>query len=188
MAATVNHRGSSGGSRAPSAQSKSVEPGPVANDKTIDPLDPAVASAYRNVVTDSKRPLTSSRPPGEVARITFRFLTPVILEVIWSGYITRASCGHYPDQLIRLLGRTTIRYAIFDALAVTGFTADSRVPGGRLLEICKRAGARRVMVVTNSSAVRMIGSTVALATGMSIRFVAQTADALEEIRRLERDA
>jgi hypothetical protein len=34
----------------------------------------------------------------------------------------------------------------------------------------------------------MIGSTVALATGMSIRFVPGQQDALEEIRRLERDA
>jgi hypothetical protein len=139
-------------------------------------------------VLDSKRPLASSRPPGEVARITFRFLTPAILELMWSGYITRASCGHYPDLLGRMLMRASIRYAIFDALRVTGFTADSRVPGGQLLELCKRAGARRVIVVTDSSAVRMIGSTVALATGMSIRFVPRQQDALEEIRRLERDA
>lgn len=137
---------------------------------------------------EPKRPLASSRPPGEVARITFRFLTPTILELVWSGYITQASCGHYPDQLARLLARTSIRYAIFDALGVTGFTADSRVPGGQLLELCKRAGARRVIVVTSSSAVRMIGSTVALATGVSIRFVPRQQGALEEIRRLEREA
>ena len=109
---------------------------------------------------------------------------------MWSGYITQASCGHYPEQLASMLTRagpgTTIRYAIFDAVRVTGFTADSRIPGGQLLEMCKRAGARRVIVITNSSAVRMIGSTVALATGMSIRFVPTQADALEEIRRLER--
>jgi hypothetical protein len=139
-------------------------------------------------VLDSKRPLASSRPPGEVARITFRFLTPTILELTWSGYITGAGCGHYPDQLGRLLAGKSIRYAIFDALRVTGFAADSRVPGGKLLDLCKRAGARRVIVVTDSSAIRMIGSTVALATGMSIRFVPGQQDALEEIRRLERDA
>ena len=111
---------------------------------------------------------------------------------MWSGYITRASCGHYPEQLSSILTRAgpppTMRYAIFDAIRVTGFTADSRVPGGQLLEMCKRAGARRVIVVTNSSAVRMIGSTVALATGMSIRFVPTQAEALEEIRRLERES
>jgi hypothetical protein len=89
-------------------------------------------------------------------------------------------------MLTRAGPRATIRYAIFDAVRVTGFTADSRVPGAQLLDMCKRAGARRVIVVTNSSAVRMIGSTVALATGMSIRFVSSHADALGEIRRLER--
>ena len=72
------------------------------------------------------------------------------------------------------------------ALGVTGFSADSRVPGGRLLAICKNAGARRVMVVTNSSAIRMIGSTVALATGMSIRFFASRAEAFDAIERHER--
>ncbi len=152
-------------------------------------------SVPKKVVRDSKRPQASSRPPGDVGRITFHWVTPTILELVWSGYITRASCGHYPDQLTALLSRAsvrrdaspTLRYAIFDALDVTGFTADSRVPGSQLLDMCKRAGARRVIVVTKSSAVRMIGSTVALATGMSIRFVAGHADALEEIRRLERD-
>jgi hypothetical protein len=149
----------------------------------------------KKVVRESKRPQASSRPPGNVGKITFHWVTPTILELVWSGHITRASCGHYPDQLTALLSRATVRpgsspslrYAIFDALGVTGFTADSRIPGGQLLNMCKRAGARRVIVVTRSSAVRMIGSTVALATGMSIRFVAGHADALEEIRRLERD-
>ena len=60
--------------------------------------------------------------------------------------------------------------------------------GGKLLALCKGAGARRVIVVTDSSAVRMIGSTVALATGMSIRFVASQAAALGAIRELERGA
>jgi hypothetical protein len=115
-------------------------------------------------------------------------LTPHILELVWSGYITEASCTHYPERLSRLLAGKSIRYAIFDALAVTGFRADSRVSGGKLLALCKRAGARRVLVVTNSSAVRMIGSTVALAIGMSIRFYASQATALESIRELERDA
>jgi hypothetical protein len=139
-------------------------------------------------MTDSRRPLESLRPHGESGRISFRFLTPLFLELVWSGYITQASCGHYPERLSSLLVGRSIRYAIFDALAVTGFSADSRVAGGKLLAGCKGAGARRVLVVTDSSAVRMIGSTVALATGMSIRFVASQAAALASIRELERDA
>lgn len=164
----------------------------MSNRIVLDLLDHHRASAYRSQVTDSKRPPASSRPPGDVGRIIFRFLTPSILEVVWSGYITQASCGHYPEQLQSMLTRAgpsgTLRYAIFDAVRVTGFTADSRIPGAQLLNMCKRAGARRVIVVTNSSAVRMIGSTVALATAMSIRFVSNHAAALEEIRRLERES
>lgn len=108
------------------------------------------------------------------------------MDLVWTGYITGASCGHYPAQLERMLASRRIDYAIFDALAVTGFSADSRVPGGRLLVACKAAGARRVMVVTDSSAIRMIGSTVALAMGMSIRFFATREEAFVAIERHER--
>ena len=149
---------------------------------------PSVRDSRRALALDSRRPPASLRSPGDTGRIAFYTLTPQIIELVWSGYITEASCGHYPDQLIRFLAGRSIRYAIFDAMAVTGFTADSRVPGGALLAQCKRSGARRVIVVTKSSAVRMIGSTVALATGMSIRFVASREAALAEIRRLEREA
>jgi hypothetical protein len=137
-------------------------------------------------VNEAKRPSASVRPRGETGTIIFRFATPTIVDLIWTGYITEQSCAHYPAQLERLLASRRIDYAIFDARGVTGFSADSRVPGGRLLAICKAAGARRVMVVTDSSAIRMIGSTVALATGMSIRFFATRREAFEAIERHQR--
>jgi hypothetical protein len=140
----------------------------------------------RRPVNESRRPPASVRPRGETGTIIFRFARPAIVDVVWSGYITGQSCGHYPEQLERLLASRRIDYAIFDALGVTGFSADSRVPGGRLLAACKAAGARRVMVVTDSSAIRMIGSTVALATGMSIRFFATRSEALEAIAKHQR--
>jgi hypothetical protein len=132
-------------------------------------------------VNESRRPSASVRPRGETGTIIFRFAKPSIIDLVWTGYITAQSCGHYPAQLERMLAQRRIDYAIFDALGVTGFSADSRVPGGRLLAVCKAAGARRVMVVTDSSAIRMIGSTVALATGMSIRFFATRDEAFQAI-------
>jgi CheY-like chemotaxis protein len=137
-------------------------------------------------VKASKRSSASVRPPGATGTIVFRFARPTVIDLLWTGYITGASCGHYPEQLERMLASRRITYAIFDALGVTGFSADSRVPGGRLLAVCKSAGARRVMVVTDSSAIRMIGSTVALATGMSVRFFASREEAFEAIDRHER--
>jgi hypothetical protein len=138
-------------------------------------------------MTESKRP-ASAHPLGrEQGAIRVRFISPTILDLVWTGYITEASCAQYPAQLEHLLAAQRIDYAVFDALRVSGFSADSRGPGGRLLSICKQAGARRVMVVTDSSAIRMIGSTVAFATGMSIRFFATRAEALAAIEQLERD-
>ena len=138
-------------------------------------------------MNESKRSSSASvRPRGETGTIVFRFARPTVVDLVWTGYITEASCGHYPEQLERLLANRKLTYAIFDALGVTGFSADSRVPGGRLLAVCKNAGARRVMVVTDSSAIRMIGSTVALATGMSIRFFATRSEAFEAIAKHQR--
>lgn len=137
-------------------------------------------------MNESRRPPASVRPRGETGTIVFRFARPTIVDLVWTGYITEQSCGHYPALLERLLASRRIDYAIFDALGVTGFSADSRVPGGRLLAACKAAGARRVMVVTDSSAIRMIGSTVALATGMSIRFFATRVEAFDAIAKHER--
>lgn len=137
-------------------------------------------------MNESRRPSASVRPRGETGTIIFRFAKPTIIDLVWTGYITGPSCGHYPAQLERLLASRRIDYAIFDALGVTGFSADSRVPGGRLLAACKAAGARRVMVVTDSSAIRMIGSTVALATGMSIRFFATRGEAFDAISKHQR--
>lgn len=138
-------------------------------------------------MTESKRPSQAVRTSRDAGGIHFRFERPAVLDLVWRGYISEASCGRYPAQLEHLLAAQRIQYAIFDALAVTGFSADSRVAGGRLLSICKQAGARRVMVVTSSGAIRMIGSTVALATGMSIRFFATRAEALDAIARHERE-
>ena len=140
----------------------------------------------RRPVNESRRPSASVRPRGETGTIIFRFAKPKIIDLVSTGYITGPSCAHYPAQLERLLASRSIDDAIFDALGVTGFSADSRVPGGRLLAACKAAGARRVMVVTDSSAIRMIGSTVALATGMSIRFFATRGEALDAIAKHER--
>jgi hypothetical protein len=106
-------------------------------------------------------------PPG---RIEFRFAQPDVIELVWSGYMNLAAMETYPTELRRMLIGRNLAYALFDASAVTGFAADSRGPGGELLAECKRKGAKRTFVVTQSSPIRMIGSAVAVAVGLSIRF------------------
>lgn len=138
-------------------------------------------------MTHSQRPPGAGHPRKDPGAIRFHFVSPEVLDLVWTGYISEASCGQYPAQLEHLLASRRISYAIFDALGVSGFSADSRVAGGRMLAICKQAGARRVMVVTESGPIRMIGSTVALATGMSIRFFATRSEALGAIEQHQRE-
>lgn len=104
-----------------------------------------------------------------------------VVELTWQGYISEDSVGHAPAALVRFMTARTARFALFDACRVTGFSADSRVPGGAILSELKRLGVKRTHVVTDSSLIRMIGSTVALAVGLSIRFHESRAIAEEAI-------
>jgi hypothetical protein len=80
------------------------------------------------------------------------------------------TCGSAPAALAMFLDGRRPTWAVFDACAVTGFAADSRFAGGAILGALKERGVRRTWVITTSSPIRMIGSTVALAVGLSIRF------------------
>lgn len=107
-----------------------------------------------------------------------------VVELRWLGYISKGTIGAKPDELDAFLGTASPRFALFDATGVTGFSADSREPGGNILSRLKKRGVSRTCVVTESGAIRMIGSAVALAVGLSIRFFETRALALEEIERM----
>ncbi len=93
-----------------------------------------------------------------------------VVELTWRGFISDKTCGSAPNALTQFLDGRAVTWAVFDARGVTGFAADSRFAGGAILTALKERGVRRTWVVTNSSPIRMIGSTVALAVGLSIRF------------------
>jgi hypothetical protein len=93
-----------------------------------------------------------------------------VVELTWRGYISDKTCGSAPAALAMFLEGRPVTWAVFDACAVTGFAADSRFAGGAILGALKERGVRRTWVITTSSPIRMIGSTVALAVGLSIRF------------------
>jgi hypothetical protein len=105
----------------------------------------------------------------ESGRIDFA-LNGDVVELTWRGFISDKACGSAPSALARFLDGRSVTWAVFDAREVTGFAADARFVGGAILAALKERGVRRTWVVTNSSPIRMIGSTVALAVGLSIRF------------------
>ncbi len=110
------------------------------------------------------------------------------VELRWVGFISKGTVGTKPDELDSFLDKCPVeaapRYALFDATRVTGWTADSREPGGAILMRLKKRGVTRTCVITENSAIRMIGSAVALAVGLSIRFFETRTMALDEVARL----
>lgn len=111
-------------------------------------------------------------------------LTGDVVVLTWQGFISKGNVGTKPDELEAFLADKQPRFAIFDATPVTGFSADSREPGGAILACLKRRGVVRTCVVTESGSIRMIGSAVALATGHSVRFFENRVMALAEISKL----
>ena len=114
-----------------------------------------------------------------------------VVELTWRGFISDKTCGSAPGALATFLDGRPVTWAVFDACAVTGFAADSRFAGGAILTALKERGVRRTWVITTSSPIRMIGSTVALAVGLSIRFhdnveEAHKAIALERLKPARR--
>lgn len=130
--------------------------------------------------------MTMSANDDTRGRIDVGFAADDVVELKWSGFISKATVGHVPGELVRWLGDRRPPFALFDATGVTSFSADSREPGGAILEELKTRGVHRAYVVTSSSAVRMIGSAVALAVGLRICFYESRDIALAEIDKLRR--
>ena len=124
---------------------------------------------------------------GEAAG-SIEFTRPLedVVELRWSGFISKGTVGNKPGELADFLDKLEAapRYALFDATGVTGFSPDSREPGGAILGLLKKRGVKRTFVVTDNSAIRMIGSAVALATGLSIRFYETRPLAFAEMAKL----
>jgi hypothetical protein len=122
----------------------------------------------------------ADRSAPKVGSITFQ-LHGDVLELTWSGFISEETVGGSPREMKSFLGSVQPAYAIFDATAVTSYSGDSRVPGGAILTELRRRGVKKTIVVTNSGAIRMIGSAVAVAVGLQLRFVETRVEAANAI-------
>lgn len=128
-----------------------------------------------------REPAAATEATGHIAFT----ITGHVVELIWTGFIADAGIASVPEQLEKELVGKEVRYAIFDARPVTDYAADSRLSGGAILGVLKAAGVKRTWVITESGSIRMIGSAVALAVGLSMRFVATREEAISGIDELD---
>ena len=111
----------------------------------------------------------------------FRWLDSETLECVFRGHVTGASMHRVVERTREMIGARRPRVVIFETTEVTSFTADVRIPGVPWLADLKMLGVEVSWAVAPSSAVRMMGASIALAAGLRLHFVAKREEALAAI-------
>ncbi|NUP06543.1 MAG: hypothetical protein HOW73_10840 [Polyangiaceae bacterium] len=101
-----------------------------------------------------------------------------VLEIQLLGYMTGTALDTCISQVRALGSRTDLRFAYFDATPMTGFSPDVARPGNTLLDVLRsQLGIRFCLACSDSTAVRMMGQTIAFAARMPLRFVSSRTEA-----------
>jgi hypothetical protein len=108
---------------------------------------------------------------------------PGVVGVVFRGHASSDVVTSAVTGVAELLGDGAVRAALIDTGPLTGFDASVSSPGRKLLEVLVAHGAQIVASVAPSSAVRMLGSALSLATGARVRFFANEAEADAAIAR-----
>jgi hypothetical protein len=103
------------------------------------------------------------------------------METVFTGYVTLDVAQSGYVAAFALLGDRAVHYWTIDVSAITGFEASIRSAGFRWMKDFRSRGGQRMFVVTASSAVRMMGSALAFATGMPVSFVPSREHAAKRI-------
>jgi anti-anti-sigma regulatory factor len=99
--------------------------------------------------------------------------------VVFQGHVDADSVRELMGVLDQALAEKRVRGAIFDTLAVTSVNGNVTLVGAQFLAVLQKRGCTRSTCASSMAVVRMLGSTIALAAGLRLRFV----DTMEAARR-----
>lgn len=99
-----------------------------------------------------------------------------VIRVHYRGYIDGAAMQQATDGVKRCLMQRRASAVLFDTLEVEGYSAEVRAPGIEMFRALKDHALARAVAISTSSAVRMMGSVFAFATGMPLEFVESRAE------------
>jgi hypothetical protein len=108
-----------------------------------------------------------------------------VISVTFSGHVTGALVEDVVARVEAAVAESPPRGAIFDTTDVSGFDASVALPGHQLLKRLRSAGAKHAVAITPNPAVRMIGSSVSIGTGLRMEFFATRRAAEPAIDSLE---
>ncbi len=121
-----------------------------------------------------------------MGQVSARWHDDDVIAGIFKGHVTAADVTELRRLTDALMDARVPLAVYIDTSAVTGFDPAVREPAVPWLRSMKEREVRRLLAVAPSSLVRMMGSAIAVASGLSLKFVA-AAD-LEAALARERDA
>jgi hypothetical protein len=126
----------------------------------------------------------SSRPPPRPATWSARRLSDVVIEVTFEGYLTADVLAASGAEYWRLAVDRPVPYAVIDAVAVTGFDRTIATEGWLASSRFRERGGLEYLMVSTSSALRMIGAALAASSHVPFRFFDTRAEAFAHLRAL----
>lgn len=99
-----------------------------------------------------------------------------------SGEVDGVLIKRATDQLRALLKGKRVRVVFIDGMAINKMEASMRGPTSELLAVMKTAGVSRAVIATSSSVVRLIASTLGLASGFKIELFETTELAMRRVQ------
>jgi hypothetical protein len=110
--------------------------------------------------------------------IRVHVLQPRVVEAIYMGYLTAQRVEEGSIQFYALLRRAPATHWVIDATALLGFEAKIPMLATAWVEAFKAQGGQLILIVSASSAVRMVATTAGFAAGLPLRVVATHAEAM----------
>lgn len=116
----------------------------------------------------------SSPEPSIPAEMIVDLVDGGILRIRFLGYVDGPLVQRGIERVREVLGRRSARFFLADTMGVTGVDASMRAPGLDLISVMKGYGITAGFISTTSPIVRLLASTLGMASGFRFELLATT--------------
>jgi hypothetical protein len=125
----------------------------------------------------------SSPQPSAAAEIAVDLAEEGLLRMRLTGSIDGALVQQAMARVRALMVNRRARICLIDAMAVTGIDASMRAPGLELFRLLKGYSIPACVVATASPLVRLVASTLGMASGLRVEIVATSELAAQRVQK-----
>lgn len=123
----------------------------------------------------------SSPQPTAPSTVTVDLAEEGVARIRLSGEVDGVLIKRGTDLLRALVKTKRVRVVFIDGMAIDKMEASMRGPTGELLGVMKTAGVTMAAISTSSSVVRLIATTLGLASGLKVELFETTELAMRRV-------